>query len=135
MICLDTNVAINVINRCNPSVRARLGEQIRSGTSIILPVIVLFEMRYGSAKSNRRANSERLLEEFLASGIAIAPFEPEDARHAGEIRAHLEGLGTPIGYYDYLIAAQARCRGATLVTANCREFERVPGLIVTDWAA
>ena len=30
-------------------------------------------------------------------------------------------------------AAQARRRGATLVTANGREFARVPGLMVTDW--
>jgi tRNA(fMet)-specific endonuclease VapC len=33
-----------------------------------------------------------------------------------------------------LIAAQARRRGATLVTANGCEFERVPGLMVIDWA-
>jgi tRNA(fMet)-specific endonuclease VapC len=34
-----------------------------------------------------------------------------------------------------LIAAQARRRGATLVTANGREFARVLGLLVADWAA
>jgi len=33
-----------------------------------------------------------------------------------------------------LIAAQARRRAATLVTLNRREFARVPGLGVTDWA-
>ena len=135
MICLDTNVVIGVINRRNPLLRVRLGEQIRSGASIILPAIVLFEMRYGAAKSERQEAADRLLDEFLASGIAVAPFEAEDARHAGEIRAHLEARGQPIGFYDYLIAAQARCRGAVLVTANQREFGRVPGLIVMDWAA
>jgi tRNA(fMet)-specific endonuclease VapC len=135
MICLDTNVAVSVINRRPPIVRARLGEQIRLGAAIFLPVIALFEMRYGVAKSSRRAHSESLLKEFLATGISVAPFESEDAQHAGEIRAYLEGVGTPIGFYDYLIAAQARRRGAVLVTANNREFERVPGLIVTDWAA
>ena len=46
-----------------------------------------------------------------------------------------KGDGTPIGHYDYLIAAQARRRGATLVTANVREFARVPGLLVADWMA
>ena len=55
--------------------------------------------------------------------------------HAGDIRAELEKAGTPIGYYDYLIAEQARCRGAALVTLNQREFERVPGLIVVNWTA
>ncbi len=134
MICLDTNVVINVINRRNPIIRARLGEQIRTGTTIVLPVIALFEMRYGHAKSLRKTESERLLAEFFSSGIGVAPFESEDADHACEIRAHLEATGTPIGAYDYLIAAQARRRGAVLVTSNGREFERVPGLIVTDWA-
>jgi len=100
-----------------------------------MPVIALYEMRYGNAKSDRRNESERLLDMFLATGVDVLPFEEEDARHAGEIRAHLERLGEPIGHYDYLIAAQARCRNATLVTANSREFLRVPGLVVTDWTA
>ena len=59
----------------------------------------------------------------------------EDAEEAGNIRAALERAGKPIGPYDVLIAAQARRRGATLVTANEREFARVPGLKTEDWAA
>lgn len=135
MICLDTNIAINVINRRVSSVRLRLAEQLRSGTEIGFPVIALFELRYGHARSDRRAESDRLLAEFLAPGIVVLPFESEDAAHAGDIRAHLESKGTPIGPYDCLIAAQARRRGAALVTLNVREFSRVPGLIVMDWAA
>lgn len=135
MICLDTNIAIYVINRRVPAVRFRLAEQLRLGTEIGLPVIALFELRYGHARSDRRAESDRLLAEFLAPGIVVLPFDEEDAAHAGDIRAELERVGTPIGHYDYLIAAQARRRGATLVTANVREFARVPGLLVADWMA
>ena len=135
MICLDTNIAIYVINRRVPVVRHRLAEQLRLGTEIGLPAIALFELRYGHARSNRRAESDRLLAEFLAPGIAVLPFEAEDADHAGNIRTELEKAGTPIGHCDYLIAAQARRRGATLVTANSREFARVPGLLVADWVA
>ena len=133
MICLDTNIVISIVNGRSPSLRQRLGEQVRAGTSIALPVIALFEMRYGFAKSDRREHNERLLEQFLGLGIELLPFEPEDAVHAGDIRAELEKAGMPIGHYDYLIAAQARRRGATLVTANVREFARVPGLLVADW--
>lgn len=134
MICLDTNIVVTFLNRRIPAVRFRLGEQVRSGTEIGLPSVALFELRYGYARSDRRAEVDRLLEEFLAPGIAVLPFEAEDAAHAGDIRAELERKGTPIGHYDYLIAAQARRRGATLVTLNLREFERVPGLLVVDWA-
>ena len=63
------------------------------------------------------------------------PFESQDAEEAGDIRAALERTGKPIGPYDLLIAAQARRRGATLITANEREFARVPGLKTADWAA
>src|SRR5216683_3683752 len=135
MICLDTNIAIYVINRRIPAMRFRLAEQLRLGTEIGFSVIALFELRYGHARSDRRFESDRLLAEFLAPGIAVLPFEAEDAAHAGDIRAYLEDKGMPIGPYDCLIAAQARRRGATLVTANAREFERVPGLLLTDWAA
>ncbi|MBR1124305.1 type II toxin-antitoxin system VapC family toxin [Bradyrhizobium lablabi] len=136
MICLDTNIVIPIVNGRSSSLRHRLEEQMRGGMPIALPVIALFEMRYGFAKSERREINERLLEGFLDRlGIERLPFEDDDAMHAGEIRAHLERSSTPIGPYDILIAAQARRRGAPLVTLNQREFERVPGLIVVNWAA
>ena len=53
----------------------------------------------------------------------------------GELRAHLERAGTPIGPMDTLIAAQALALGATLVTNNQREFQRVPDLFLENWAA
>ena len=49
--------------------------------------------------------------------------------------ADLKRKGTPIGPHDVLIAAQARRHDATLVTANTREFSRVPGLRLEDWTA
>ena len=134
MICLDTNIVISIVNGRGSSLRHRLGEQMRAGTPVALPVVALFEMRYGFAKSDRRQQSEHLLERFLDLGVDVLSFETEDAAHAGDIRAELERKRTPIGHYDYLIAAQARRRGAALVTLNTREFARVPGLIVIDWA-
>ena len=73
------------------------------------------------------------LQEFLSAGFDEPPFDLFDAREAGAIRAALEAHGTPICPYDTLIAAQARRRGATLVTLNRSEFERVPGLRVENW--
>src|SRR6185295_2478679 len=73
MICLDTNIAIHVINRRVPAIRLRLAEQLRLGTEIGFPAIALFELRYGHARSDRPAESDRLLAEFLAPGIAVLP--------------------------------------------------------------
>jgi tRNA(fMet)-specific endonuclease VapC len=102
---------------------------------VVLSSIVIFELRYGCAKSDCRIQMDALLATFLAPGVAVWPFDADDATEAGDIRATLERQGTPIRPHDVLIAAQARRRGAVLVTLNRREFERVPGLMVTDWAA
>jgi tRNA(fMet)-specific endonuclease VapC len=98
-------------------------------------VIVLFELRYGAAKSARPERNARRIQDFLGGPIDILPFGPEDADEAGDIRAVLERAGTPIGPYDVLIAAQARLRNALLITANAREVVRVPRQRCEDWAA
>ena len=136
MIHLDTNVAIALLNDRQPQVRARFDAARTAGTSFSLSMIVYYELMYGAAASKRRKANEDKIALFVASGgIALMPFEAADASEAADIRAHLKLIAKPIGPYDLLIAAQARRAGTTLVTANTREFERVPGLIVTDWAA
>lgn len=135
MFCLDTNVIVFALNKRRPAIRERLRAEQRARTPLMIPAIVMYELRYGIAKSDRREASARVLDAFLVDGFEIVRFDAEDAAEAGDIRAYLEAKGTPIGPYDVLIAAQARRREAALVTTNRREFERVPGLIVTDWAA
>ena len=44
-------------------------------------------------------------------------------------------LPTDVATIDTLIAAHALSLGATVVTNNEREFQRVPGLTVVNWAA
>lgn len=56
------------------------------------------------------------------------------AEHYGGIRAALQKKGTPIGPIDLWIAAHARAAGLVLVSNNEREFKRVPGLKVENWA-
>jgi tRNA(fMet)-specific endonuclease VapC len=133
MIALDTNVIITAINRRIPQVRAKLLRTLGNGTVVGIPSIVLFEIWYGIKKSARSEENAANLSAFLALDLTDWPFEPDDAVEAADIRAVLECAGTPIGPYDILIAAQARRRGATLVTANTREFARVPGLKMEDW--
>lgn len=133
MFCLDTNVVIAILNARPAAAEARFRETL-GRAPVALSAVVAFELRYGYAKSDRRAQMEQLLAAFLAPGIAVLPFDAEDAAEAGDIRAHLEAEGQPIGAYDLLIAAQARRRGAVLVTANRREFARVPGLTAVDWS-
>jgi tRNA(fMet)-specific endonuclease VapC len=133
MICLDTNIVIAVINQRAAAVRQQLMKTLHEGTIVGVPTVVLYELWYGIKKSRRAQANTDALDNFLALDVTPWPFELEDAEEAGDVRAALERLGTPIGPYDVLIAAQARRRGAILVTANKNEFARVPGLQTQDW--
>jgi tRNA(fMet)-specific endonuclease VapC len=66
--------------------------------------------------------------------LRVLDYDRDDALEAGRVRALLASQGRPIGPYDTLIAGQALRHGLVLVTANTREFERVPGLVCEDWS-
>jgi tRNA(fMet)-specific endonuclease VapC len=131
---LDTNACIALINGRPEAVRRRFARVSAGDDVIATSSVVLFELWYGVAKSQRlMANAERIAT-FLSGPLEVMDFTPEDAEHSGRIRATLEGLGNPIGAYDVLIAGQALRHKATLVTANASEFARVKGLRLQDWA-
>lgn len=134
MIFLDSNIAVAIIEMRNAKLRRLLGEELHAGTPIALPVIALQELRYGFARSGRRQLGEKYLEKFLSLGIAVPPFEAEDAAYAAEIRAALDVYRARINPYDALMAAQARRHGAALATLNKESFARVPELNVLDWS-
>ena len=115
--------------------RQRMDTAIGRGDTFAVSTIVLYELRYGAAKSARPERNAQRIGDFLAGPVEVLPFDALDAEEAGDIRATLERAGTAIRPYDLLVAAQARRHGALLVTANSREFGRVPRLKFEDWAA
>ena len=132
---LDTNAVIALL-RDEPAIfRKRLRRAVSRGAAIAVSSIVLYELWYGVARSARRRENAERLRVFLSGRIEVGAFDEDDAKTAGELRATLEGAGTPNGPYDLLIAAQALRTGATLVTANVAEFTRVPDLQWQDWTA
>jgi tRNA(fMet)-specific endonuclease VapC len=132
---LDTNACIALINGRPEAVRRRFERASSAGERLATSSIVLFELWYGVAKSQRsKANAERVAA-FLAGPLEVLDFTAEDADHAGRVRAALESVGKPIGAYDLLIAGQALRHKANLVTANSSEFSRIRGLRLQDWAA
>lgn len=55
-------------------------------------------------------------------------------REYGRIRHTLESQGQPIGNLALLIGTHALALRATLVTNDAREFGRIPGLAIENWA-
>lgn len=130
MILLDTNICIYIINAKPPAVLARFA-QYRLG-DIGLCSVVAAELAFGVAKSGS-ARNRQALEMFLAP-LTVLPFDDAAAWAYGDLRAELERRGTPIGSLDTLIAAHALSQQALLVTHNTREFAKVPGLQLDNWA-
>jgi tRNA(fMet)-specific endonuclease VapC len=128
---LDTNVCIHIIRKRPPEVLRRF-ERYEVG-EVGVSSITIAELSYGVEKSYRPTQNLAALGGFLLP-LEIVAFGPEAAAAYGRVRAALERAGTPIGPLDTLIAAHALSLGVTLVTNNIREFERVPGLRVEDWA-
>ena len=127
---LDTNLCIDLMRRKSAGAFRRLRSLAVDEAGI--STITLAELRYGAFKSSRRAYHESLIIAFCAP-LAIAPFDAKAAETYGSIRGALEARGTPIGPLDTLLAAHSLALGTTMVTANMREFQRVPGLTVQNW--
>lgn len=126
---LDTNICIFTIKNKPASVREMF---IRNHGLMCISTVTLMELLYGVERSADQARN--LLEvEGFAARLEVLDFDNHAAAHAGQIRAELASAGTPIGPYDQMIAGHARSRGLVVVTNNCREFQRVPGLRVEDW--
>jgi tRNA(fMet)-specific endonuclease VapC len=132
---LDTNAVIALLKDHPAVFRKRLRRVVSKGAEVSVSSIVLYELWYGVARSGRRRENAERLRVFLSGGITAHPFTAEDAVVAGDLRATLEAAGTPIGPYDLLVAAQALRINATLVTANTKEFARVPSLRWQNWTA
>ena len=127
---LDTNICIYIINARPPSVLARFRRE-RLG-SISISGVTAAELAFGVAKSGSARNREAL-EMFLAP-LEVLPFDASAIWHYGDLRAALERRGEPIGALDTMIAAHAMASNTILVTNNTREFARVAGLRLENWA-
>jgi len=126
---LDTNIFIAAL-KAHPAVRRRL--ESTAASALILSPVVLGELETGVEKSSRpEHNRERLFR--VVDQIEIALIDAAVSHAYARIRSDLEHKGTPIGANDLWIAAQALSIGATLVTDNVREFDRVQGLRLENW--
>ena len=133
MIFLDTNICIAAL-RGNARVAARL---IQHGSRLRLPFVVVAELRFGIEKARALGQpvdaAERRLDAFLLRIPEIASLTDAVLTAYARIRARLEIAGKPIGSNDLWIAAQAVAEDALLVSANTREFSRVPKLRLENW--
>jgi len=125
---LDTCVVSDFV-KGDPNTLQRL--KLISPDDISISAVTSMELKYGLAINPQRAiKIQPLIISFLNS-VTILPFA--EAEHTAQIRNFLKQAGTPIGAYDVLIAATAITHKLIIVTANVREFERIPNLQIENW--
>ena len=131
MYMLDTNICIYAIKNKPDLVLQRLKNNLQHG--LCISALTLAELQHGVEKSAHPEKNTAGLLQFI-SILTVLPFDDLAAVEYGKICADLQRKGIPIGTMDMLIAAHARAEHMVLVTNNVREFERVSGLEIENWA-
>ncbi len=127
---LDTNICVYFLKNTSEIINIFERKRIEG---IAISAIVLSELEFGVQNSRDKAINSFKLSAFLRL-VEVLPFDKEAAMEYGGILTSLRRKGTPIGPLDTLIAAHAKSQKLILVTNNAREFERVDGLKIENWA-
>jgi tRNA(fMet)-specific endonuclease VapC len=100
-----------------------------------ISAITASELLHGLYRAKDEAIRQRR-EAFLdlvLGNVTVIPIELNVARCHAKVGAELAIQGLGIGYGDLWIAATALSLGMPVLTANVREFSRIPGLSVQAW--
>ena len=128
MICLDTSGYSHFVRGAREAVAIVVG-----ASEILLPAIVLGELRHGFRGGKREEENEILLREFLADEVVkVAVVDEGTSRHYANILLELKRAGRPIPTNDVWIAALAAQHGATVVTydEHFRHILRIGAIIL-----
>jgi tRNA(fMet)-specific endonuclease VapC len=131
MYLLDTNI-VSYWMRGDRSLMDKI--RSHSPSDLSLSTITLAEILYGIEKSPIKKKERRTKIDRICSQLEIHPFDESAAEKYGLIRARLEREGLVISERDLQIAAVAMANRLCIVTHNTKEFNRIKGLTVEDWA-
>lgn len=127
---LDTNICIFTIRKKPDAIRVAFNLH---HTQMCISSVTVMELMYGVEVSSQSPRSLASVEGFIAR-LDVLDYDVPAAAHTAQIRAELTKAGRQIGPYDQMIAGHARSRGLVVVTNNTKEFKRVLGLRIEDWA-
>lgn len=132
-LILDSSVIIDAERRGETV--ASLIERIIQTTGdqeAALSAVGLTEIVHGIYRASTpaiRSRRESFLSELLAD-LSIYPYNKETAMLAGKIDGEQRAKGIVIPFADLLIGATALSLGYSVLTANTRDFEKIPSLSV-----
>ncbi len=130
---LDTNILIYLIKNKPPAVADRVNA-LASTDGLCMSFFTFAELLMGAERSTRKADTLRRLEALTRVVPVSYTTDRALCEHYAVQFTRLRAAGTPTGANDLWIACHALTDNCTLVTNNMREFERVAGLQLENWA-
>ena len=137
MIVLDTNV---VSEAMKPEPATVVMGWLRSQPMhlLLLSAVSVAEIRYGLSRlpeGRRRLELEERFHAFVTRGFSdrVLPFDQATAEIYGDLVAHRERAGKPIGAFDAMIAATARLAQAQVATRDVSGFDDCRVQLVNPW--
>jgi predicted nucleic acid-binding protein len=132
-LILDSSVLIAQERRGNTA-RQALGHiaTLTGQVKIGISVITLMEMAHGVARANtleRRATRQEFLTDVVQA-IPVYPVTASIALSAGRVDGLKTAIGIRLAISDLLLGVTALELGYSVMTANPRHFQMVPGLSV-----
>ena len=102
---------------------------LEEAEAILLPFVVLGELRAGFAHGRRPAENERILRSFLLKdGVRVLFADDQTSHHYAAVFRQLRKQGTPIPTNDMWLAALVLQHNLAL-HARDRHFDHLPQLV------
>jgi tRNA(fMet)-specific endonuclease VapC len=130
---VDTNILGYFVRNSSAALQKRMLAALKK-QEVAISAITRAEIRFGLALLQADDKRHRTID-LLLNEIPVLPWTVDAADRYGDIAAHLQQTGQPIGEINTQIAAHALALGLPLVTHNTRHFKRVAGLKLEDWMA
>lgn len=130
---LDTNILIYLMKHKPPALVKRIAA-IGGNDTVAMSFVTYAELLKGAEGSSRTETVLTALRELTKEIPVEYAVDERLCRFYGDHANRLKRAGTPIGGNDLWIACHALSINATLVTNNTREFSRIDGLRLENWA-
>jgi tRNA(fMet)-specific endonuclease VapC len=123
-VALDTNRYVDLCKGVAETVTL-----VEEADDVLLPFVVLGELRAGFAHGRRQAENERILRRFLAKdGVQVLFADDQTTHHYASVFRQLRKQGTPIPTNDMWLAALVLQHNLAL-HARDRHFDHLPQLV------
>jgi tRNA(fMet)-specific endonuclease VapC len=123
-VALDANRYVGLCKGLPETVRV-----LEEAEIVMLPFVVLAELRAGFARGRRTAENERTLRRFLLKdGVRVVFADDQTTHHYASLYGQLRKQGTPIPTNDLWIGALVLQHSLVLHTRD-RHFDHLPQIV------